>query len=106
MWGSAVQGLVTGAGLIIAIGAQNAFVLGQGLRREHPWLVAFICTACDVLLIALGGLGVGQLIASQATLMILARLGGALFLVWQAGLAWRRVLYPEALQVERARLAV
>ncbi|MEA3252023.1 MAG: LysE family transporter [Pseudomonadota bacterium] len=100
MWGSAVQGLVTGAGLIIAIGAQNAFVLGQGLRREHPWLVAFICTACDVLLIALGGLGVGQLIASQATLMILARLGGALFLVWQAGLAWRRVLYPETLQVE------
>ncbi|WP_136067237.1 LysE/ArgO family amino acid transporter [Modicisalibacter radicis] len=98
MWGSAAQGLVTGAGLIIAIGAQNAFVLGQGLRREHPWLVALICTTCDALLIVLGGVGVGQLIASQPTLMVLARLGGALFLMWQAGLAWRRALSPGTLQ--------
>lgn len=102
MWGSVAQGLVTGAGLIIAIGAQNAFVLGQGLRGEHPWLVALICTTCDVLLIVLGGLGVGQLIASQAALMVLARVGGALFLVWQAGLAWRRVFAPGALQARRA----
>lgn len=101
MWGSVAQGLVTGAGLIIAIGAQNAFVLGQGLRREYPWLVALICTACDVLLIVLGGLGVGQLIASQPALMTLARLGGALFLVWQAGQAWRRVFSPGALQARR-----
>ncbi|WP_304525382.1 hypothetical protein [Halomonas sp. I5-271120] len=43
MWVSAVQGLLVGAGLIIAIGAQNAFVLSQGLRREHVWLVAAIC---------------------------------------------------------------
>jgi len=105
MWSSAAQGLVTGAGLIIAIGAQNAFVLGQGLRREHPWLVAFICTTCDALLIVLGGLGVGQLIASQPTLMMLARFGGALFLVWQAGLAWRRVFSPGALQARRGGIS-
>nr|WP_298414810.1 LysE family transporter [uncultured Halomonas sp.] len=84
---SALNGLVTGAGLIIAIGAQNAFVLAQGLRREHPWIVAAICALCDWLLIGLGVLGLGQLIASQQELMLIARLGGAAFLLWQAWLA-------------------
>lgn len=94
---SAVQGLVTGAGLIIAIGAQNAFVLGQGLRREHPWTVAALCAVCDWLLIGLGVLGLGQLIAGQASLMLIARVGGATFLLWQAWLALRRALRPRAL---------
>ena len=88
---SAIHGLATGAGLIIAIGAQNAFVLGQGLRREHPWVVAAICALCDWLLIGLGVLGLGRLIASQEGLMLVARLGGAAFLFWQAWLALRRL---------------
>ncbi|MBZ9559992.1 MULTISPECIES: LysE family transporter [unclassified Modicisalibacter] len=100
MLSSAIQGLGTGAALIVAIGAQNAFVLGQGLRRRSPWLVAAICSGCDVLLIALGGLGLGPLIAGQATLMQLARWGGAAFLLWQAGHAWRRALVPSALTAE------
>ncbi|WP_227368664.1 LysE/ArgO family amino acid transporter [Halomonas sp. M20] len=94
---SALHGLVTGAGLIIAIGAQNAFVLGQGLRREHPWVVAIICALCDWLLIGLGVLGLGRLIASQEGLMLVARLGGAAFLLWQAWLALRRVYCSDGL---------
>lgn len=99
---SAFHGLVTGAGLIIAIGAQNAFVLGQGLRREYHWSVATLCALCDWLLIGLGVLGLGKLIASQEALMLLARLGGAAFLLWQAYLAVRRALRPEAMSAASA----
>jgi len=97
MWASALQGLATGAGLIVAIGAQNAFVLAQGLRRRSPWRVAAICTACDAGLIGLGGLGLGPLIAAQALLVTAARWGGAGFLVWQALQAWRRAVAPAGL---------
>ncbi|WP_048308785.1 LysE/ArgO family amino acid transporter [Halomonas sp. PR-M31] len=99
---SALNGVVTGAGLIIAIGAQNAFVLGQGLRREYPWIVAAICALCDWLLIGLGVLGLGQLIASQEGLMLIARLGGAAFLLWQAWLAMRRAYRCSGLAAGRA----
>lgn len=98
---SAIQGLATGAGLIIAIGAQNTFVLGQGLRREHPWWVAGVCALCDWLLIGLGVLGLGQLIANQAELMLLARLGGAAFLLWQAWQALCRMMSPNGLSAAR-----
>ncbi|KXS38351.1 MAG: L-lysine exporter family protein LysE/ArgO [Halomonadaceae bacterium T82-2] len=97
MWASALQGLATGAGLIVAIGAQNAFVLAQGLRGRSPWRVAAICTACDALLIGLGGLGLGPLIASQSLLVTAARWGGAVFLIWQALQAWRRAVAPAGL---------
>lgn len=98
---SAIQGLVTGAGLIIAIGAQNTFVLGQGLRREHPWMVALVCALCDWLLIGLGVLGLGQLIANQPALLLVARLGGAAFLLCQAWQALRRMLDPRVLAAGR-----
>lgn len=87
---SLLHGLLVCAGLIVAIGAQNAFVLQQGLRREHAWLVASVCAVCDWLLIGLGVLGLGALIAQQATLMEVARWAGAAFLGWQAWLALRR----------------
>ena len=102
MFASLLQGLGTGAGLIVAIGAQNAFVLGKGLRGEHPWLVAALCAVCDWLLIGLGVMGLGQLIASQDSLMLLARLGGAAFLLWQAWLAVRRAMTAEGLKADTA----
>ncbi|MFY0990447.1 LysE/ArgO family amino acid transporter [Halomonas sp. C05BenzN] len=89
-------GLVSG-GLIIAIGAQNAFVLNQGLRRRHGYLVALVCALCDGLLVGLGVLGLGALIARQDALMEVARWGGALFLAWQAGLALQRAWSAEVL---------
>ena len=101
MWLSVLQGVVTGAGLIIAIGAQNAFVLAKGLRRQHIWWVAGICALCDALLIGLGVLGLGALIAQSEGAMWLARIGGAGFLVWQAWLAFKRVMHPRGLEASR-----
>lgn len=89
---SLTHGLLICAGLIIAIGAQNAFVLQQGLRREHAWLVASVCALCDWLLIGIGVLGLGALIAQQMVLMELARWAGAAFLLWQSWLALCRAL--------------
>jgi len=82
MWQAAVyaQGFALSAGLIVAIGAQNVFVLTEGARGRRPWLVAGICTACDALLIGLGVGGVGALAGGRALSGWLA-LGGALFLL-------------------------
>lgn len=98
MWASWFNGLLLCAGLIIAIGAQNAFVLQQGLRRQHAWLVAGICALCDWLLIGLGVLGLGAIIAQQEILMEVARWAGAVFLAWQAWLALRRALAGQILK--------
>ncbi|WP_458526803.1 LysE/ArgO family amino acid transporter [Onishia taeanensis] len=100
MWMSAVQGVLLGAGLIIAIGAQNAFVLSQGLRREHVWLVAAVCALCDWVLVGLGVLGLGGLLAEQSTLMVLARFGGAAYLGWLAWQSLRRAWHAHALHAE------
>ncbi len=62
MW-AYLQGFGVGAGLIIAIGAQNAFVLSQGVRRHHPIQTALICSISDAVLIFLGVTGVGAFIA-------------------------------------------
>lgn len=97
MWLSWLNGLLICAGLIVAIGAQNAFVLQQSLRRQHAWLVAGVCALCDWLLVGVGVLGLGVLIAQQEALMEVARWAGAAFLGWQAWLAFRRVLAGQAL---------
>ncbi len=75
-----IQGFTLGASLIIAIGSQNAFVLRQGLKKEHVFTICTICFLCDALLILLGVGGFGKLVASSYTLMLTARWGGALFL--------------------------
>ena len=59
------QGVGLGAGLIIAIGAQNAFVLRQGLKKQHVFLVALVCTLCDAALITLGVAGFGSVVGSH-----------------------------------------
>lgn len=97
MWSSWLNGLLICAGLIVAIGAQNAFVLQQSLRRQHAWLVAGICALCDWLLVGLGVLGLGAIIAQQNALMEVARWAGTAFLAWQAWLALRRALAGQAL---------
>lgn len=75
-----IQGFGLSAGLIIAIGAQNAFVLAQGVRREHYLIVPLVCAICDAALIALGVAGVGTVAASSPILSLAAALGGAVFL--------------------------
>ena len=85
-----------GAGLILAIGAQNALVLRQGLRREHVGAVVAVCTLSDWLLIALGVFGLGALIQRQPVLLEVFRFGGAAFLLGYALLAARRAWRPAA----------
>lgn len=77
-----LAGLGLGLSLIIAIGAQNAFVLRQGLRREHVALVVTICAVSDAILIALGVWGLGALIAEADWLLAGVRIAGAAFLIW------------------------
>ena len=92
-------GFFSGAALIIAIGAQNTFVLRQGLKREHVGLIVLICCACDVLLVSLGVAGLGAAIGAQPWLMNLLRYGGAAFLAGYALLAARRAFNSNALGV-------
>ena len=65
--------------MIIPIGAQNAYVLNQGIRRQHHLLTASLCAICDVLLIALGVFGGGALFASHPMLLLVVSCGGAAF---------------------------
>lgn len=82
MWiAAAVAGLFTGAGLIIAIGAQNAFVLRQGLRRRHVGTVVLACMGADIALILAGVGGMGALVLRWPLLLQVLRFGGAAFLL-------------------------
>lgn len=75
-----LAGFATGAGLIIAIGAQNAFVLRQGLQRCHVGLVVAVCIIGDIVLIICGVAGVGALVKEWPELLQVLRFGGAAFL--------------------------
>ncbi|MFG6412436.1 LysE/ArgO family amino acid transporter [Roseateles sp. DC23W] len=90
------QGWAMGLGLILAIGAQNALVLRQGLRRQHVGAVVAVCTLSDWLLIALGVFGLGALIQSSPLLLQVFRFGGAAFLLGYAAMAARRAWRPVA----------
>ncbi|MHC3000228.1 LysE/ArgO family amino acid transporter [Microbacterium sp. HJ5] len=91
---SVLAGLGLGFSLIIAIGAQNLFVLRQGLRREHVFVVAAICAASDALLIALGVSGIGLILHAVPWLVDVVRWAGAAFLVVYGLLAARRAWRP------------
>ncbi|MBD3940231.1 amino acid transporter [Microbacterium sp. NEAU-LLC] len=89
-----VSGLGLGFSLIVAIGAQNLFVLRQGLRREHVLPVAAICAASDAVLIALGVSGIGFVLQAVPWLVDVVRWAGAVFLVGYGLLAARRAWRP------------
>ncbi|MFW2513160.1 LysE/ArgO family amino acid transporter, partial [Demequina sp. SO4-13] len=88
--------MALGLSLIVAIGAQNVFVLRQGLRKEHVALVVVICALSDAVLIAAGVAGVGAALASMPSLVTAIRWAGALFLLGYAVLAARRAWRPQA----------
>lgn len=97
MWQSYLNGLLVAAGLIVALGAQNAFVLAQSLRREHHLPVAALCVVCDAVLVMAGVFGLATLLAQNPVLLGIARWGGAAFLLWYGAKALRRACKPEAL---------
>ncbi|HEX3284405.1 MAG TPA: L-lysine exporter [Mycobacterium sp.] len=90
-------GFVASFTLIAAIGAQNAFVLRQGIRREHVVPVVALCTVSDMALIAAGIAGVGAVINAHPAAVDVAKVGGALFLFGYGLLAARRAWQPSAL---------
>jgi len=99
-----LAGLGLGLSLIVAIGAQNLFVLRQGVRREHVLAVVVVCAASDAILIALGVSGVGLALAALPWLVTAVRWAGAAFLVGYGLLAARRAWRPAgALTVDDPR---
>ena len=94
---AAIEGFLLGASLIVAIGAQNAFVLRQGLARSHVLAVASICALSDLVLIAAGVGGLGTLVHEAPALLTVVSLGGAAFLAVYGLLSFRRALRPGAL---------
>ncbi len=97
---AALSGLGLGLSLIVAIGAQNAFVLRQGLRGEHVLPVVVVCALSDALLVTAGVLGAGVVVERAPWLLEVFRFGGAAFLLGYAALAARRALRPGALRAE------
>jgi L-lysine exporter family protein LysE/ArgO len=91
---SVLAGLGLGLSLIIAIGAQNVFVLRQGIRREHVFAVAAICALSDLALIMVGVSGIGAVLTAVPWLVEVIRWAGAAFLVGYGALAARRALRP------------
>jgi L-lysine exporter family protein LysE/ArgO len=98
-----LAGLGSGLSLIVAIGAQNAFVLRQGIRREHVGPVALLCALADALLIAAGVLGIGTLVERAPAVLDVVRWGGVAFLLCYAALALHRAVHPEVLRAGESR---
>src|ERR1700728_3508823 len=87
---ASLDGLLTGLSLIVAIGAQNAFVLRQGLRRAHVGPIVTVCTLSDVLLIVAGVAGIGAVIQHAGWALQAVRWFGVAFLTWYGlSSAWR-----------------
>jgi L-lysine exporter family protein LysE/ArgO len=91
-------GFALSATLIIAIGAQNAFVLRQGLRREHVVVIVAFCALADLLLISAGVAGLARVLGDAPRLTLALTIGGAAFLFWYGVRALRRALKPESLR--------
>lgn len=98
-------GVAIGASLIIAIGAQNALVLKQGLKREHVLAVCTVCVAVDWTLITMGAGGFGTLIAMFPSVTAIAAWAGAAFLGVYGALSFRSALRPRALSAEESSAA-
>lgn len=96
-----ITGFLLGASLIIAIGAQNAFILRQGLLRQHVFILCLICALSDAILIALGVAGIGGFLARSPYLIASIRLGGAVFLLWYAFVSFKRALNPQSMEAAK-----
>ena len=99
MLGSAfTTGFALSATLIIAIGAQNAFVLRQGIRKEHVAPIVAFCAIADLLLIGVGVAGLAGILGDSPTLVALLTIAGSAFLLWYGIRALQRALLPQSLR--------
>lgn len=92
-----IAGFFLGGSLIIAIGAQNAFILRQGLLQRHVLPLVLFCAVSDATLILLGVAGFGEAVKSAPNLLMAVTWGGAAFLLWYGFSAFRRALQANAL---------
>jgi L-lysine exporter family protein LysE/ArgO len=97
MLSAALAGFLLGGGLIVAIGAQNAFVIRQGVLKAHVFWVCFLCALCDAVLIWAGIFGLGAIIKFVPAFIPVMTYGGAMFLVFYGVKALRRALNPSGL---------
>jgi L-lysine exporter family protein LysE/ArgO len=93
------HGALSMAALIVAIGAQNLFVIDQGIRREHVAVVVSICAASDAALMLIGIVGVGAALSARPDLVNIARYAGILFLLAYAALMMRRAWFAASTAV-------
>lgn len=89
-----LQGMGLGASLIVPIGAQNAYVLNQGIKKQHHLTIAAVCSILDVIFISIGVFGGGHLISSRPLLLDILTIGGVAFLSFYAFLSLRSALRP------------
>lgn len=106
LFAAALAGLGFGLSLIVAIGAQNAYVLRQGLRKEHVFVIVAICALSDALLIAVGVAGLGAIIQQLEWLLLLIEAVGGVFLCTYGVKAALRAWKPEVLNTETGGKAV
>jgi L-lysine exporter family protein LysE/ArgO len=102
---SLLSGLATGFSLIVAIGAQNAFVIRQSLTRQHVLLVVAICALADAVLIIAGVAGLGAAISSLPWLIEIIRWFGVLYLTWFGIKTLRGAVKPKAMDAGTAQSA-
>ena len=93
-----LTGFLLGGSLILAIGAQNAFILRQGLLKRHVFILCLICASSDALLIAAGVGGLGTIISGHPEFVKWVTIGGAAFLIAYAIFALQRAMKPQAMQ--------
>lgn len=103
MWTAGITGLLTGLALIVAIGAQNAFVLRQGVRKEHVGAVVAVCMAGDAVLILGGTAGIGALVTRFPEALEVLRWAGAAYLLWFAVRSFMAALRPSSLAEQEPR---
>ena len=98
------QGLLLGLGLIVAIGAQNIFVLRQGLKREHVGAIVLFCALADATLMTAGVMGMGQALGANPMLARALALAGAAFLTVYGWRALQRTRQPQRLDATGANV--
>ncbi|CAN5423889.1 L-lysine exporter [soil metagenome] len=102
---SATTGLLTGLALIFAIGAQNSFVLRQGLARRHVGPVVAVCALSDLVLIVAGVSGIGAVVDHASWVIDVVRWAGVAFLTWYGVSSLMRARRPSSLQAARGDTA-
>jgi L-lysine exporter family protein LysE/ArgO len=100
MLNAIISGFALGGGLIVAIGAQNAFVIRQGVLNRHLFWICLFCSVSDAILIWGGTYGLGVILKQLPILIPIMTYGGVAFLTWYGVKALLRVLNPQALGEE------